>query len=172
MNEWSFKLLSPSTLRWQRNSWRCAIQFVDRLRESCGVPVLVWIPSLAHTRESRTVSSTSFIHWASTWLSARGWDLGSAYPLISYEKGSTGRRHIGEAFSTAGLEARFVLQATDAEVIETYVRMGIGVGMWPLIRLHKHFLMRFLKINIRNYLFTFEGTATRVRAYQHPLDPS
>jgi hypothetical protein len=39
----------------------------------------------------------------------------------------------------AGLEARFVLQATDAEVIETYVRMGIGVGMWPLIRLHKHY---------------------------------
>jgi len=43
----------------------------------------------------------------------------SRYPLISYEKGFTGRRHIGEAFSTAGLEARFVLQAMDAEVIKT-----------------------------------------------------
>lgn len=53
----------------------------------------------------------------------------SRYPLISYEKGFTGRRHIDEAFSTAGLEARFVLQAMDADVIKTYVRMGIGVGI-------------------------------------------
>ncbi len=53
----------------------------------------------------------------------------AAHPLISYEPGYTGRGHIDEAFAKAGLEARFVLQAMDADVIKTYVELGIGVGV-------------------------------------------
>lgn len=53
----------------------------------------------------------------------------AAHPLISYEPGYTGRGHIDEAFARAGLEARFVLQAMDADVIKTYVELGIGVGV-------------------------------------------
>ena len=53
----------------------------------------------------------------------------AAHPLISYEPGYTGRGHIDEAFAKAGLQARFVLQAMDADVIKTYVELGIGVGV-------------------------------------------
>lgn len=53
----------------------------------------------------------------------------AAFPLITYEPGYTGRGHIDEAFSRAGLGAHFVLQAMDADVIKTYVELGIGVGV-------------------------------------------
>ncbi len=51
------------------------------------------------------------------------------YPLVSYERGFTGRGRIDEAFAKAGLQADFVLQAMDADVIKTYVGMGLGVGV-------------------------------------------
>jgi LysR family cys regulon transcriptional activator len=51
------------------------------------------------------------------------------FPLITYEPGYTGRSHIDEAFGRAGLKARVVLQAMDADVIKTYVELGIGVGV-------------------------------------------
>lgn len=53
----------------------------------------------------------------------------AAHPLITYEPGYTGRGHIDQAFAQAGLQARFVLQAMDADVIKTYVELGIGVGV-------------------------------------------
>jgi LysR family cys regulon transcriptional activator len=53
----------------------------------------------------------------------------AAHPLISYEPGYTGRGHIDDAFARAGLKAHFVLQAMDADVIKTYVELGIGVGV-------------------------------------------
>ena len=51
------------------------------------------------------------------------------YPLITYEPGYTGRRHIDEAFARAGLAFEVVLQAMDADVIKTYVELGVGVGI-------------------------------------------
>jgi LysR family cys regulon transcriptional activator len=53
----------------------------------------------------------------------------AAFPLISYEPGYTGRGHIDEAFGRAQLSAHFVLQAMDADVIKTYVELGVGVGV-------------------------------------------
>lgn len=53
----------------------------------------------------------------------------AAFPLITYEPGYTGRGHIDEAFARADLQAHFVLQAMDADVIKTYVELGIGVGV-------------------------------------------
>lgn len=53
----------------------------------------------------------------------------AAFPLITYEPGYTGRGHIDEAFARQGLSAHFVLQAMDADVIKTYVELGIGVGV-------------------------------------------
>lgn len=51
------------------------------------------------------------------------------FPLITYEPGYTGRRHIDEAFVRAGLQPEVVLSAMDADVIKTYVELGIGVGI-------------------------------------------
>ncbi len=53
----------------------------------------------------------------------------AAHPLITYEPGYTGRGHIDQAFAQAGLLAHFVLQAMDADVIKTYVELGLGVGV-------------------------------------------
>ncbi len=52
-----------------------------------------------------------------------------AYPLITYETGYTGRSHIDEAFAKAGLAPEIVLVAMDADVIKTYVELGLGVGI-------------------------------------------
>lgn len=51
------------------------------------------------------------------------------HPLITYESGYTGRSHIDEAFAKAGLQPSFVLVAMDADVIKTYVELGLGVGI-------------------------------------------
>jgi LysR family transcriptional regulator, cys regulon transcriptional activator len=53
----------------------------------------------------------------------------AAFPIITYEPGYTGRGHIDEAFAKQSLSAHFVLQAMDADVIKTYVELGIGVGV-------------------------------------------
>jgi LysR family cys regulon transcriptional activator len=50
-------------------------------------------------------------------------------PLITYEPGYTGRSHIDAAFAHAGLAPTIVLEAMDADVIKTYVALGMGVGI-------------------------------------------
>jgi len=51
------------------------------------------------------------------------------FPIITYETGYTGRSHIDDAFRAAGLEINVVLVAMDADVIKTYVELGLGVGI-------------------------------------------
>lgn len=51
------------------------------------------------------------------------------YPIITYELGYTGRAHIDAAFARAGLAPDIVLSAMDADVIKTYVELGMGVGI-------------------------------------------
>lgn len=51
------------------------------------------------------------------------------HPIITYEQGYTGRAHIDEAFAREGLALDVVLSAMDADVIKTYVELGMGVGI-------------------------------------------
>lgn len=51
------------------------------------------------------------------------------FPLITYGQGFTGRGHIDAAFEAAGISPRIVLSAMDADVIKTYVELGMGVGI-------------------------------------------
>lgn len=51
------------------------------------------------------------------------------FPIITYNPGYTGRTHIDEAFGKAGLEIDLVITAMDADVIKTYVGLGLGVGI-------------------------------------------
>ena len=53
----------------------------------------------------------------------------AGFPLITYEPGYTGRGHIDEAFARQGLKPNIVLSAMDADVIKTYVELGMGVGI-------------------------------------------
>jgi len=53
----------------------------------------------------------------------------AAEPLITYVFGFTGRSRLDRAFNKAGLSPHVVLTATDADVIKTYVRLGLGIGI-------------------------------------------
>ena len=51
------------------------------------------------------------------------------FPLITYDEGYTGRTHIDEAFAKEKIAPSIVLSAMDADVIKTYVELGMGVGI-------------------------------------------
>jgi len=51
------------------------------------------------------------------------------YPIITYTFGFTGRSKLDQAFLAHGLKPDVVLTAVDADVIKTYVRLGLGVGI-------------------------------------------
>jgi LysR family cys regulon transcriptional activator len=53
----------------------------------------------------------------------------ASFPLVTYTFGFTGRSRLDDAFRARGLEPRVVLTAADADVIKTYVRLGLGVGI-------------------------------------------
>ena len=51
------------------------------------------------------------------------------HPIITYDFAFTGRSQINAAFDAEGLEPNVVLTALDADVIKTYVQLGMGVGI-------------------------------------------
>ncbi len=51
------------------------------------------------------------------------------HPIITYVFGFTGRSQLDEAFTQHNLSPKVVLTAVDADVIKTYVRLGLGVGI-------------------------------------------
>ena len=51
------------------------------------------------------------------------------HPLITYVFSATGESSFKEAFAAQGLEPQVVFTARDADIIKTYVRMGMGVGV-------------------------------------------
>ena len=53
----------------------------------------------------------------------------AAHPLITYHEGFTGRTRIDQTFARAGLTPDVVMSALDADVIKTYVELGLGVGI-------------------------------------------
>ncbi len=53
----------------------------------------------------------------------------AAYPLITYTFSFTGPSSLHEAFARAGLVPNVAITARDADVIVTYVRLGLGVGI-------------------------------------------
>jgi DNA-binding transcriptional LysR family regulator len=53
----------------------------------------------------------------------------SDWDIVTYDKEFAGRTRIDHAFANKGLQPKIVLQATDSDVIKTYVRLGLGVGI-------------------------------------------
>ena len=51
------------------------------------------------------------------------------YPIITYDFAFAGRSLVNKAFESRGLEPNIVLSALDADVIKTYVELGLGVGI-------------------------------------------
>ena len=51
------------------------------------------------------------------------------YPLVTYHPSFSGRTRMDQAFAVRRLTPNIVLEAIDADVIKTYVRIGLGVGI-------------------------------------------
>jgi DNA-binding transcriptional LysR family regulator len=54
-------------------------------------------------------------------------------PLILFERGSTGRQHVMDAFHGAGLSPRIDMETTNTEIIVRMVEAGLGVSLVPLM---------------------------------------
>jgi len=53
----------------------------------------------------------------------------AAEPLVTYHPTFTGRTRIDAAFARAHLKPTVALEAIDSDVIKTYVRLGMGIGI-------------------------------------------
>lgn len=51
------------------------------------------------------------------------------YPLVTYVFGFTGRSRLDDAFKEHNITPKVAFTAADADVIKTYVRLGVGVGI-------------------------------------------
>ncbi len=51
------------------------------------------------------------------------------YPIVTYDHAFSGRGSIDEAFAKHGITPDIVLEAIDADVIKTYVDVGLGIGI-------------------------------------------
>ena len=58
------------------------------------------------------------------------------HPIITYHEGFTGRTNIDRSFTEAGLVPDIVLSAIDADVIKTYVDVGLGIGIVASMAYH------------------------------------
>ncbi len=84
------------------------------------------------------------------------------FPLITYETGYTGRSHIDDAFQKAGLVPDIVLVAMDADVIKTYVELGMGVGIVAAIAFDDERDRQLRAIDAR-HLFAASTTRLAIR---------
>ena len=60
----------------------------------------------------------------------------AAYPIITYTFSFTGPSSLHEAFAKAALTPNVAITARDADVIQTYVRLGLGVGIVAHMAFH------------------------------------
>ncbi|MCL2914347.1 HTH-type transcriptional regulator CysB [Shewanella corallii] len=79
------------------------------------------------------------------------------FPLVTYVFGFDKASEIERAFNRAGLEPRVVFSATSAEVLKTYVRLGLGVGVIATMAIDKQ-LDSDLKVIDASHLFNYSTT--------------
>lgn len=84
------------------------------------------------------------------------------YPIITYELGYTGRALIDKAFERGGIAPDVVLTAMDADVIKTYVELGMGVGIVASIAVDAE-RDRHLRILDAGHLFEVNVTRLGLR---------
>jgi len=60
------------------------------------------------------------------------------YPLITYHEGFTGRASIDKIFADAQLQPDIVMSALDADVIKSYVELGLGIGIVASMAFNPH----------------------------------
>ena len=88
------------------------------------------------------------------------------YPIITYDTAFSGRSKIDAAFAEAKIEPNIALTAIDADVIKTYVELGLGVG----IVAHMAFIPdrdRHLRMLDAQHLFKPSTTRLAVRKNEY-----
>ncbi len=86
----------------------------------------------------------------------------TAYPLITYDFGFTGGSLVSKTFSDAGLSPNVVLTAIDADVIKTYVSLGLGVGLLANMAYDPERDANLVKVDV-SHLFADSTTYLGVR---------
>ncbi|KAF0810567.1 transcriptional regulator CysB [Alcanivorax sp. S71-1-4] len=86
-------------------------------------------------------------------------DTLAEHPLVTYTFGFTGRSKLDEAFRSRGLTPRVVFTAADADVIKTYVRLGMGVGIIAHMALDPEQDKGLVKLDASHL---FEPSTTRI----------
>lgn len=79
------------------------------------------------------------------------------YPLVTYVFGFTGRSELDQAYGKAGFEPKIVFTATDADVIKTYVRLGVGIGVVASMAVDDNMDSDLVKIDA-SHLFDYSTT--------------
>ena len=81
------------------------------------------------------------------------------YPVVTYHEGFTGRANIDRCFADAGLVPDIVLSAIDADVIKTYVDVGLGIGIVAAMAYNAERDTNLVRINVPDL---FQPNITRL----------
>lgn len=81
------------------------------------------------------------------------------YPLITLDQSYVGGSAVLRAFSAAGIKPNIVLSAIDADVIKSYVELGLGIAILPSVAYEKG---RDRRLRVRDASRLFEPTVTRI----------
>ena len=94
------------------------------------------------------------------------------HPIVTYTTGFTCRTKLDEAFNDRGLQPKVVFTAVDADVIKTYVRLGLGIGLIAGMAYDEQLDHDLVKIDA-SHLFATSVTSlgfrkgTFLRGYMH-----
>jgi LysR family cys regulon transcriptional activator len=81
------------------------------------------------------------------------------YPIITYDFAFTGRTAMQKAFEAKGLSPNVVLTAIDADVIKTYVNLGLGIGILAEMAFEPS---RDRSLRVRDASHLFPASLTRI----------
>ena len=84
------------------------------------------------------------------------------YPIVTYHEGFTGRTNIDRSFADAGLAPDIMLSAIDADVIKTYVDVGLGIGIVASMAYHPERDGNLVRLDVPG-LFVANTTRLAVR---------
>jgi len=83
----------------------------------------------------------------------------ASHPIVTYDFAYAGRSKINHAFEDAGLRPNMVLTALDADVIKTYVKLGLGVGLLASMAYDPE---RDSALGVVDAAHLFEASTTRI----------
>jgi LysR family cys regulon transcriptional activator len=86
----------------------------------------------------------------------------AAQPLVLYQPTVTGRSRIDQAFARARLQPTVALEAIDSDVIKTYVRLGLGVGIVTELAMREEAALGSGELVARPLGHLFGSNVTRV----------